>query len=96
MYCNSRIRQTQLSSKIGNEDDVIDAIVEEKTAGLALDDDEENTSVRYDQISLLAILYISLFMFLHECFTYWGIDSCIYYHRQEYENETYSRIHYVT
>ena len=45
-YCNSRIRQAQLSSKIGNDDDVIDAIVEEKTAGLALDDDEENTSVR--------------------------------------------------
>ena len=58
-YCNnSRIRQTQLSSKIGNDDDVIDAIVEEKTAGLALDDDEENTSVRYDQISLLFILHI--------------------------------------
>ena len=69
-YCNSRIRQAQLSSKIGNDDDVIDAIVEEKTAGLALDDDEENTSVRYDQISLLSILYLSLFMFLHECFTY--------------------------
>ena len=57
-YCNSRIRQAQLSSKIGNDDDVIDAIVEEKTAGLALNDDEENTSVRYDQISLLSILYI--------------------------------------
>ena len=69
-YWNSRIRQAQLSSKIGNDDDVIDAIVEEKTAGLALDDDEENTSVRYDQISLLSILYLSLFMFLHECFTY--------------------------
>ena len=64
-YCNSRIRQTQLSSKIGNDDDdVVDAIVEEKTAGLALDDEEENTSVRCDQISLLLFC---IYMFSHVC-----------------------------
>ena len=65
-YCNSRIRQTQLSSNImGNDDgDVVDAIVEEKTAGLALDDEEENTSVRCDKISLLLFC---IYMFSHVC-----------------------------
>ena len=36
---------SRLSATQSSDDDVIDAIVEEKTAGLALNDEEENTSV---------------------------------------------------
>ena len=48
--CSGERDVTLLAKKPNDDDDetIIDAIVEEKTAGLALNDDEENTTVSID------------------------------------------------
>ena len=53
------------------DDDIIDAVVEEKTAGLALNDDEENTTVRS--------LFVELFLLLCICTSLIDYFSSIIY-----------------